>query len=85
LSGLLAGVTNMKNGTVLKYHEPPEAKRCKGWRIFVYKNGSELDNFGLDSESSFLVGRDRNVSPHVVSPMFFRCVLPWTVLIFLGG
>ena len=62
LSGLLAAATNMKNGTVLKYHEPPEAKKGRGWRVFVYKNGNEVDNFGLDSQSSFLVGRDRNVS-----------------------
>jgi hypothetical protein len=62
LSGLLAAATNTKNGVVLKYHEPPEAKRCKGWRIFVYKNGEEVDNFGLDAQSSYLVGRDRNVT-----------------------
>jgi len=62
LSGLLAAATNMKNGTVLKYHEPPEAKKGRGWRIFVYKNGKEVDNFGLDSQSNFLIGKDRNVN-----------------------
>ena len=62
----------MKNGAVLKYHEPPEAKRGRGWRIFVYKNGKEVDNFGLDSRSSFLIGRDRNVGvPFTFSVFIF--------------
>jgi len=51
----------MKNGTVLKYHEPPEAKKTSGWRIFVFKDGKEIDVLELSSRSSFLVGRDRTV------------------------
>jgi smad nuclear-interacting protein 1 len=55
-------VTNMKNGTVLKYNEPPEAKKTKGWRIYVFKDGKEIDVLELDGASSFLVGRDRMVN-----------------------
>ena len=61
LSGLLAAATNTKNGVVLKYHEPPEARRVKGWRIYVYKNGEEIDVLELGGQSSYLVGRDRTV------------------------
>jgi len=61
LSGKLAAATNMKNGIVLKYHEPPEAKRTKGWRIYVFKDGKEIDILNLDGLSCFLIGRDRNV------------------------
>jgi len=49
---------------VLKYNEPPEGagKKCKGWRVFVFKEGKEVDSFSLDKASSFLVGRDRAVA-----------------------
>ena len=62
LSGLLAAATNTKNGTVLKYNEPPEGKKTKGWRIYIFKDGKEIDVLNLDGQSSFLVGRDRAVS-----------------------
>jgi smad nuclear-interacting protein 1 len=61
LSGLLAAATNMKNGIVLKYNEPPEAKKTKGWRIYVFKDGKEIDALNLDGQSSFLIGKDRMV------------------------
>jgi smad nuclear-interacting protein 1 len=63
LSGALAAVTNMKNGTVLKYNEPPEAKKTKGWRIYIFKDGKEVDVLELGGQSSFLVGRERMVTP----------------------
>jgi smad nuclear-interacting protein 1 len=63
LSGLLAAATNTKNGTVLKYNEPPEGKRTKGWRVYIFKDGKEIDVLNLDGQSSFLVGRDRMVVP----------------------
>jgi len=65
LSGLLAAATNTKNGTVLKYNEPPEGKRTKGWRIYIFKDGKEVDVLNLDGQSSFLVGRDRSVIAHL--------------------
>jgi smad nuclear-interacting protein 1 len=63
LSGLLAAATNMKNGTVLKYQEPPEAKKTKGWITYIYKDEKQIDILRLDSQSSFLVGRDELVHP----------------------
>jgi len=62
LSGLLAAATNTKHGVVMKYHEPSEARKCKGWRIYVFKNGKEIDVLNLDRQSSYLVGRDRIVA-----------------------
>ena len=51
----------MKNGTVLKYNEPAEAKKTKGWRIYVFKDGKEIDVLNLDGQSSYLIGKDRMV------------------------
>ena len=61
LSGLLAAASNTKNGIVMKYNEPPEGRQTKGWRIYVYKDGKEIDVLNLDGQSSFLIGRDRVV------------------------
>jgi smad nuclear-interacting protein 1 len=61
LSGLLAAATNTKNGIVLKYHEPPEARRAKGWRVYVFKDGKEVDVIELGGQSSYLIGRERTV------------------------
>jgi smad nuclear-interacting protein 1 len=63
LSGLLAAATNLKNGIVLKYQEPPEAKKTKGWIVYIYKDEKQIDTLRLDSQSSFLVGRDELVHP----------------------
>src|SRR5271155_942272 len=62
LSGLLAAATNTKHGVVMKYNEPSEARKCKGWRIYVFKDGKEIDVLNLDRQSSYLVGRDRIVA-----------------------
>src|SRR5271170_182786 len=62
LSGLLAAATNTKHGVVMKYNEPSEARKCKGWRIYVFKDGKEVDVLNLDRQSSYLVGRDRIVA-----------------------
>lgn len=43
LSGALAAETNTYKGVVLKYNEPPEARKpTRGWRMFVFKNGKEI-------------------------------------------
>src|SRR5437868_2838656 len=62
ISGFIAAATNMKNGTVLKYHEPHEVKKCPGWRIYIFKDGKVIDVLELNGQSSFLVGRDRSVA-----------------------
>ena len=38
LSGALAGDTNTVNGVLVKYSEPPEARKPKKkWRLYVFK------------------------------------------------
>ncbi|CAO1638340.1 unnamed protein product [Sympodiomycopsis kandeliae] len=61
-SGLLAKESNQVNGTALKYHEPPEAKQPKKkWRLYVFKDGEEVDLFHISRQSCYLFGRDRTV------------------------
>ncbi|KAF9181092.1 hypothetical protein BGZ51_007316 [Haplosporangium sp. Z 767] len=63
LSGALAAETNTTvNGTVLKYNEPPEARKPnKRWRLYVFKGDKEIDLLHIHRQSAFLFGRDRNV------------------------
>ncbi|KAI1312989.1 hypothetical protein EDD11_002810 [Mortierella claussenii] len=63
LSGALAAETNTTaNGTVLKYNEPPEARKPKQkWRLYVFKGDKEIDLLHIHRQSAFLFGRDRNV------------------------
>lgn len=43
LSGKLAEDTNVFNGVVVKYNEPPEAKKPKRrWRLYVFKGEESL-------------------------------------------
>jgi len=53
-SGLLAAATKtVKTGegkdVVLKYHEPPEARKpLLGWRLYVFKGNEQVGGLGLD-------------------------------------
>lgn len=61
-SGLLAKESNSKNGVQLKYFEPPEARKPKKkWRLYVFKDGKEVDIFHISRQSCYLIGRDSNV------------------------
>ncbi|KAJ2491784.1 hypothetical protein IWW37_001983 [Coemansia sp. RSA 2050] len=63
LSGKLAAETNTVNGVVLKYAEPPEARKPKGrWRLYVFKDNKDIDMRQLDKASGYLFGRDRMVA-----------------------
>ncbi|KAJ2739724.1 hypothetical protein H4R23_000267, partial [Coemansia sp. Cherry 401B] len=64
LSGKLAAEANAVNGVELKYSEPAEARRPVGarWRIYVFKDGKDIDMHHVDSASAFLFGRDRKAS-----------------------
>ncbi|KAJ2559240.1 hypothetical protein EV175_000437 [Coemansia sp. RSA 1933] len=64
LSGRLAAETNTVNGVVLKYSEPPEARRPGNtkWRIYVFKDDKDIDMHHVDSASGYLFGRDRKVA-----------------------
>jgi smad nuclear-interacting protein 1 len=42
-SGKLAAETNTFRGVVLKYHEPPEARKpAKTWRLYVFKDKEQV-------------------------------------------
>lgn len=63
LSGALATETNTFNGTVVKYSEPPEARKPrKKWRLYVFKGSEELPILYIHRQSAYLLGRDRKVA-----------------------
>ncbi|KAJ6585159.1 SMAD/FHA domain-containing protein [Mycena capillaripes] len=67
-SGLLAAETNTVravNGdsTVLKYNEPPEARKpILGWRLYVFKGSEQVELLHIHRQSAYLIGRDRLVA-----------------------
>ncbi|KIK88630.1 hypothetical protein PAXRUDRAFT_831804 [Paxillus rubicundulus Ve08.2h10] len=66
-SGLLAAATNTVKAadgtsTVLKYNEPPEARKpTLGWRLYVFKGSEQLELLHIHRQSAYLMGRDRTV------------------------
>jgi smad nuclear-interacting protein 1 len=78
LSGKLAAETNTFRGVVLKYNEPPEARKpTKSWRLYIFKGKEQLGMFcrfccgrahvstemhHISKQSCYLIGRDRLVS-----------------------
>ncbi|EAU85891.2 smad nuclear interacting protein 1 [Coprinopsis cinerea okayama7 len=71
-SGLLAAETNTVKAsdgtaTVLKYNEPPEARKPSvGWRLYVFKGKEQLDPLHIYRQSAYLIGRDRLVADIVL-------------------
>ena len=82
-SGLLAAETNTVKAadgtsTVLKYNEPPEARKpTLSWRLYVFKDSEQMGRSQIESltksnssiellhiqrQSAYLIGRDRLVS-----------------------
>ncbi|KIY72508.1 SMAD/FHA domain-containing protein, partial [Cylindrobasidium torrendii FP15055 ss-10] len=68
-SGLLAAETNTvqsqdgKNSTVLKYNEPPEARKpVVGWRLYVFQGDEQQALLHVHNQSAYLFGRDRLVA-----------------------
>jgi smad nuclear-interacting protein 1 len=62
LSGKLAEDTNIVNGVVVKYSQPPEARKPKkGWRVYPFKGDQGLPVLYIHRQSSYLIGRDRRV------------------------
>ncbi|KAA1469709.1 SMAD/FHA domain-containing protein [Dentipellis sp. KUC8613] len=67
-SGLLAAETNTVRkvdgtSTVLKYNEPPEARKpVVGWRLYVFKGSEQVDMLHIHRQSAYLIGRDRVVA-----------------------
>ena len=63
LSGALAKDTNTYNGVVIKYNEPPEARKPKKrWRFYIFKDDKELPFLPLHRQSAYLIGKDRRVA-----------------------
>lgn len=47
-SGALAAETNTFQGVVLKYNEPPEARKpVRNWRLYVFKGKEQLGSFSM--------------------------------------
>lgn len=62
LSGALTEDANKVNGVVVKYAEPPEARKPKRrWRLYPFKGETALPVLHIHRQSCFLVGRDRKV------------------------
>ncbi|KAI9870562.1 MAG: hypothetical protein M1830_004098 [Pleopsidium flavum] len=65
-TGKLAAETNTVAGTdiVLKYNEPPEARKPPSkdaWRLYLFKGPDLLETVELGGRSCWLVGRERMV------------------------
>ncbi|EXJ85687.1 hypothetical protein A1O1_06055 [Capronia coronata CBS 617.96] len=72
-SGLLAAaantVTTSTGAIVLKYHEPPEARKPPSsqiWRIYVFKGDEILDTLELYTQSCWLFGREVSVCDYAL-------------------
>lgn len=58
LSGNLAKDTNLFNGVVIKYNEPPEARKPKlRWRLYPFKGEEPLDFIPVHRQSAYLLGK----------------------------
>lgn len=64
LSGALAKDTNVYKGKILKYNEPPEARKPDArWMIYVFKDRQcDGDPIGLWRQSAYLFGRDQSIA-----------------------
>lgn len=62
LSGKLTEETNTYKGIVIKYSEPPEARKPKRrWRLYPFKGEKAMQTLYIHRESAYLIGRDRKV------------------------
>lgn len=63
MTGALARDTNTFNGIVIKYNQPPEAKKpTKHWRLYPFKGSEALDHINIHNQSAYLFGRERRVA-----------------------
>ncbi|XP_055682172.1 uncharacterized protein LOC129789399 [Lutzomyia longipalpis] len=62
LSGKLTEDTNKVNGVIIKYAEPPEARKPKRrWRLYPFKGEQALPTMYIHRQSCYLIGRDHKV------------------------
>jgi len=64
LSGKLAEETNTYRGVVIKYSEPPEARKPikTRWRLYPFKEGEALEVMYIHRQSAYLLGRERKIA-----------------------
>ncbi|KAJ3213402.1 Smad nuclear-interacting protein 1 [Dinochytrium kinnereticum] len=63
LSGALAAEGNTFKGVLLKYSEPPEARKTnKHFRLYIFKGKDQIDMLKIHRQSAYLIGRDRVVA-----------------------
>lgn len=79
-SGLLAAATNtVKHGdgtsTLLKYNEPPEARKpTLSWRLYVFKGEEQVGQLGFLPTLLFMF----NHAIRSTSPASAECIFDWT-------
>lgn len=62
LSGKLTEEANTVHGIIIKYAEPPEAKKPRRrWRLYPFKGETALPTLHIHRQSAFLIGRDRKI------------------------
>ncbi|CAI5438965.1 unnamed protein product [Caenorhabditis angaria] len=63
VSGLLTEDTNTFRGVVIKYNEPPEAKKPNArWRLYPFKGEEALQVLYIHRQSAYLIGRDHKIA-----------------------
>src|SRR6218665_2671384 len=62
-SGKLTEDSNTFRGVVIKYNEPPEARKPKRhWRLYSFKGTTTLPFLPIHRQSAYLLGSDRRVA-----------------------
>lgn len=63
LSGKLTEETNTYKGVVIKYSEPPEARKPRRrWRLYPFKGEKALQTLYIHRQSAYLIGRERKIA-----------------------
>ncbi|EDO38224.1 predicted protein, partial [Nematostella vectensis] len=63
LSGKLTEYTNTYKGVVIKYNEPPEARKPNTrWRLYPFKGEESLPVMYIHRQSAYLLGRQRHIA-----------------------
>jgi smad nuclear-interacting protein 1 len=72
LSGKLTEATNTVNGVVVKYSEPPEARKpTRRWRFYVFKGDETMPTLYIHRQSAYLIGKYPPPLVALVSVPFF--------------
>ncbi|KAK0429427.1 hypothetical protein QR680_011376 [Steinernema hermaphroditum] len=66
-SGKLAEDTNMFQGVVIKYNEPPEARIPKvRWRLYPFRGDDQLDVLHIHRQSAYMISREKKLGDILV-------------------